>query len=204
MNPVFKGCAQEMKGKRCCKKELREQWVLLRIVSEKLKIPANQLRRVKMLGTIQRTFRVRCQDPGLVPQYPCYLLLYLHLYIIITDIYNYVSESLRKVIIYLLMSIQKHQGRQNISERIIKSQPYEIYPLAIQKTFLFRTNEVQLSVILDTKVQLYHVLYVLGFPEVKADVPAYFTFDSLGSSRIIVFGSLSFMYIFVSFYGMRK
>lgn len=151
-----------------------------------------------MLETIQSTFQVRCQGPGLVPQYACYLLLYLHLYIIIIDIYNYVSESLRKVIIYLLISIQKHQGRQYF-RKIYKPQPYEIYPLAIQKTFLFRTSKVQLSVVFDTKVQPYHVLYVLGFPEVEADVPAYSTFYSLGSSGIIVFDSLSFIYIFCLF-----
>lgn len=60
----LKGCTQKMKRKSFCKKEPREQCVLLRIASKKLKIPPHQLRLAKCLGRPRRLFKLdaRVQD----------------------------------------------------------------------------------------------------------------------------------------------
>lgn len=157
-----------------------------------------------MLETIQSTFQVRCQGPGLVPQYACYLLLYLHLYIIIIDIYNYVSESLRKVIIYLLISIQKHQGKQSISERFINHSLMRFIPWLSRKLFYSELAKFSCQLFLIprfNRITYYTFLAFLRWKQMYLLILLSILQGPLGSLYL----TLSVLYIyFASFYGMRK
>lgn len=93
MNPVFKGYAQEMERKRSCNKEPKEECILLRIVSEKLKILPNQLRLAKMPGTTEKTFNLNSSFQVLCQNIHIFCLC-VYIYHHITDHHRYKSSQI--------------------------------------------------------------------------------------------------------------